>query len=248
MWRDGMRWVGSGARTGPVKSFVVPWATAQSHTTGCGAARNRMTRLPRQSSSSGAACDPGPGPGAVMSPSRAIRPLDDAFVADSCAIKGGLDIPEVTKSDLTVPVHAGPGPLPEQQQRALGEGSYRAGSIPFLLAEARSVVQRLSNRTLATRPLPLRMVRAVSGIPRSCATRTAWTRDGSRPYQAASGPRLVDEPAAQLHGGAKTTANSPTLSITPVSCGTSEVRRHSRDSPTVMVCQHSLNCWLNPTR
>ena len=93
MWRDGMRWVGCGAGAEPVKSIVVHWATAKSHTTGCGAGRNRMTRLLRQSSSSGAACRPGPGPGAVMSPSRAIRPLEDALVAASGVVKGGLDIP-----------------------------------------------------------------------------------------------------------------------------------------------------------
>jgi hypothetical protein len=50
MWRGGVSPIGSGARTRPVKGVVVDWATAESPAAGCGAGRNRMTRVLSQSS------------------------------------------------------------------------------------------------------------------------------------------------------------------------------------------------------
>ena len=50
MCRGGMSPIGSGARTRPVKDVVVDWATAESPAAGCGAGRDRMTRVLSRSS------------------------------------------------------------------------------------------------------------------------------------------------------------------------------------------------------
>jgi hypothetical protein len=51
MWRDGVSPLGSGARTIPVKAVVVGRATAESPGAGCGAGRDRMTRVLSRGSS-----------------------------------------------------------------------------------------------------------------------------------------------------------------------------------------------------
>jgi hypothetical protein len=116
MWRDGISPVGSGARARRVKTSVVSWATAESPAAGCGADRDRMTSCAveaRKRAAGGA----GSGPGAVMSPLRTIRPLEQA-IARSRVGRTSQPFTTVVLTDL---VRAGAGTWPDRRRHALGE-------------------------------------------------------------------------------------------------------------------------------
>src|SRR5260370_41542103 len=72
----------------------------------------------------------------------------------------------------------------------------------LLLEEAPAVAHELAEQRPDHCAVPIRDGRPFPEAFISCSARTTGLTDGTKPYRTTSGSRLVDEPMAQLHGGA----------------------------------------------